>query len=104
MTSAPQSPLDAEREIDLARWRGALRRLWWLVAAGLGAAVLPRLAVDERRLETAVLELAPGVVANRTVAVVWSRMQPPRADAAAFVESARSACAGEGVREPLLAG
>ena len=75
-----------------------------LVAAGLGAAVLPRLAVDERRLETAVLELAPGVVANRTVAVVWSRMQPPRADAAAFVESARSACAGEGVREPLLAG
>jgi DNA-binding transcriptional LysR family regulator len=75
-----------------------------LVAAGLGAAVLPRLAVDERRLETAVLELAPGVVANRTVAVVWSRMQPPRADAAAFVDSARSACAGEGLREPLLAG
>ena len=75
-----------------------------LVAAGLGAAVLPRLAVDERRLETAVLELAPGVVGNRTVAVVWSRMQPPRADAAAFVESARSACAGEGLREPLLAG
>jgi DNA-binding transcriptional LysR family regulator len=75
-----------------------------LVAAGLGAAVLPRLAVDERRLETAVLELAPGVVANRTVAVVWSRMQPPRADASAFVESARSACAGEGLREPLLAG
>lgn len=37
MTSAPQSPLDAEREIDLARWRGALRRLWWLVAAGLVA-------------------------------------------------------------------
>jgi hypothetical protein len=51
-----------------------------------------------------VLDLAPGVVANRTVAVVWSRMQPPRADAAAFVESARSACAGEGLREPLLAG
>ncbi len=75
-----------------------------LVAAGLGAAVLPRLAVDERRLETAVLELAPGVVANRTVAVVWSRMQPPRADASAFVEAARSAAAGEMVREPLLAG
>jgi DNA-binding transcriptional LysR family regulator len=75
-----------------------------LVAAGLGAAVLPRLAVDERRLETAVLELAPGVVASRTVAVVWSRMQPPRADAASFVESARSVCAGEGLREPLLAG
>jgi uncharacterized protein involved in exopolysaccharide biosynthesis len=35
MTSAPQSGLDAEREIDLARWRAALTRLWWLVAAGL---------------------------------------------------------------------
>lgn len=37
MTSAPQSPLDGEREIDLARWRGALRRLWWLPGAGLVA-------------------------------------------------------------------
>jgi uncharacterized protein involved in exopolysaccharide biosynthesis len=35
MTSAPQPGLDAEREIDLARWRTALTRLWWLVAAGL---------------------------------------------------------------------
>lgn len=35
MTSAPQSGIDAEREIDLARWRAALTRLWWLVAAGL---------------------------------------------------------------------
>ena len=35
MTSAPQSGLEAEREIDFARWRVALSRLWWLVAAGL---------------------------------------------------------------------
>jgi len=35
MTSAPQPGLNAEREIDLARWRAALTRLWWLVAAGL---------------------------------------------------------------------
>jgi uncharacterized protein involved in exopolysaccharide biosynthesis len=27
--------LDAEREIDLARWRRALRALWWLPVAGL---------------------------------------------------------------------
>jgi len=27
--------LDAEREIDLARWRRALTALWWLPAAGL---------------------------------------------------------------------
>jgi uncharacterized protein involved in exopolysaccharide biosynthesis len=33
--SAPQSNLDAEREIDLARWRSALRQRWWLLAAGL---------------------------------------------------------------------
>ncbi len=33
--SAPQSNLDAEREIDLARWRSALRTRWWLLAAGL---------------------------------------------------------------------
>jgi uncharacterized protein involved in exopolysaccharide biosynthesis len=35
MTSAPQPALDGEREIDLARWRAAVRRLWWLVAGGL---------------------------------------------------------------------
>jgi DNA-binding transcriptional LysR family regulator len=74
-----------------------------LVAAGLGAAVLPRLAVDERRPETVVLELEDDVVANRMVAAVWSRMQPPRDDATAFVEAARAACAAERLREPLIA-
>jgi DNA-binding transcriptional LysR family regulator len=74
-----------------------------LVAAGLGAAVLPRLAVDERRAETVVLELDDGVIANRMVAAVWSTMQPPRADAAAFVEAAKSACSAEGRREPVIA-
>jgi uncharacterized protein involved in exopolysaccharide biosynthesis len=29
------SDLDAEREVDLVRWRGALVRLWWLPVAGL---------------------------------------------------------------------
>jgi DNA-binding transcriptional LysR family regulator len=66
-----------------------------LVAAGLGAAVVPRLAVDEQRAETAAVELAPGVVAARTIAVVWSRAQPRRQEAVAFVESARVACAHE---------
>jgi uncharacterized protein involved in exopolysaccharide biosynthesis len=36
----PESGLDAEREIDLARWRGAIGRLWWLVAAGLVAGAI----------------------------------------------------------------
>ena len=70
-----------------------------LVAAGLGAAVLPRLAADERRSDTMVADLEPGVVAPRTIAAVWCRMQPARSDAAAFVEAARSACAGERLRE-----
>jgi DNA-binding transcriptional LysR family regulator len=74
-----------------------------LVAAGLGAALLPRLATDERRQETVVLELEPGLIASRTIAVVWSRMQPPRADATAFVEAARAACDRVGSHETLLA-
>jgi DNA-binding transcriptional LysR family regulator len=74
-----------------------------LVAAGLGAAVLPRLATDERRAETQVVELAPGVIPARTVTAVWSRLQPLSSDAAAFVEAARSACAGERLREPSIA-
>ena len=44
-------------------------------------------------------DLEPGVVAPRTIAAVWCRMQPVRADASAFVEAARSACANERLRE-----
>lgn len=74
-----------------------------LVAAGLGAAVLPRLAVDTQRAETDVLPLADGLVAPRALAVAWSRLQPLTRDAAAFVEAARSACAAERLREPSIA-
>jgi DNA-binding transcriptional LysR family regulator len=74
-----------------------------LVAAGLGAAVMPRLATDDRRAETEVIELAGDVVAPRTIAAVWSRLQAMRKDAAAFVDAARSACAGERLREPSIA-
>jgi len=74
-----------------------------LVAAGLGAAVLPRVAVDDRRAETEVLPLADGVVSSRALAVVWSRSQPLRRDAAAFVDAARAACAPAPVREPSIA-
>jgi DNA-binding transcriptional LysR family regulator len=74
-----------------------------LVAAGLGAAIVPRVAADERRPETEVVELADGVVAARSIAAVWSRLQPLSRDAAAFVEAARSACAGERPREVSIA-
>jgi uncharacterized protein involved in exopolysaccharide biosynthesis len=34
--TAPRKPdFDAEREVDLARWRGALVALWWIPVAGL---------------------------------------------------------------------
>lgn len=36
MTTPRQSPdLDAEREVDLGRWKDALLRRWWLVVLGL---------------------------------------------------------------------
>jgi DNA-binding transcriptional LysR family regulator len=73
-----------------------------LVAAGLGAAVVPRLAADERRQDTVVVELETALVAPRTIAAVWSRMQPARSEASAFVEAARSACMAERLREPQL--
>ena len=75
-----------------------------LVAAGLGAGVVPGLATDGRRSGAVVVDLAPGLIAPRTIAVVWSRTQPLRADAAAFVEAARSVCVAERLREPALAG
>ena len=74
-----------------------------LVAAGLGAAIVPRVAADERRAETEVVDLADGVIAPRSIAAVWSRIQPLSRDAAAFVEAARSACAGERTREASIA-
>jgi uncharacterized protein involved in exopolysaccharide biosynthesis len=40
--------LDAEREVDLARWRRAVVRLWWLAAAGLVAGALVGLAFSHR--------------------------------------------------------
>jgi uncharacterized protein involved in exopolysaccharide biosynthesis len=35
MTAAPTPDLDAEREVDLGRWRRAVLRLWWLPVGGL---------------------------------------------------------------------
>ena len=75
-----------------------------LVAAGLGAAVVPELATDGRWAGTTILELAEGVVEPRAISIVWSRARPPRADAAAFLEAARSVCTIQQLREPALAG
>jgi hypothetical protein len=50
-----------------------------------------------------VVDLAEGVIAPRSIAAVWSRIQPLTRDAAAFVEAARSACAGERIHAASLA-
>lgn len=34
-TARPEAALEGEREIDLARWRSAVARRWWLLLAGL---------------------------------------------------------------------
>ena len=44
--SAPQSNLDAEREIDLARWRTALVARWWLLAITCVIGPLPTVALN----------------------------------------------------------
>jgi capsular polysaccharide biosynthesis protein len=40
MTAPRQTDVDAEREVDLARWRRALVALWWIPVAGLVAGAL----------------------------------------------------------------
>jgi hypothetical protein len=54
-------------------------------------------------VETEIAELVDGVIAPRSIAAVWSRIQPLSRDAAAFVEAARTACAGERPREASIA-
>lgn len=65
-----------------------------LVAAGLGAAIVRRLAADDSTAETAVLALdPPAAIAGCVIALVWNRERRLRKDAAAFVDAARSVCA-----------
>jgi uncharacterized protein involved in exopolysaccharide biosynthesis len=40
MTAARTTDVDAEREVDLARWRRALVALWWIPVAGLIAGAI----------------------------------------------------------------
>ena len=64
-----------------------------LVGAGLGAAIVPRLAVDEAAPETIVLELdPPDTISARVVALAWNRERRLRKEASAFADAARSVC------------
>src|SRR5277367_4758440 len=38
--STPETDPGAERDVDLARWRGALARGWWIVALGAVAGII----------------------------------------------------------------
>jgi molybdate transport repressor ModE-like protein len=62
-----------------------------LVAAGIGAAILPRLAVDEGDGQIAVRELSG--IPPRTLALVWHRDRIRPAAADAFVHAAQAVCA-----------
>ena len=65
-----------------------------LVGAGVGNAIVPRLAVDFADEQVAVVELAPDVpVQPRVVALFWHRDRYRSPAAQGFVEAAREVCA-----------
>ena len=78
-----------------------------LVGAGVGNAIVPRLAVDFADDRVAVIELAPDVpVQPRVVALFWHRDRYRSPAAQGFVEAAREVCAQvtaelDGVVQPL---
>jgi LysR family transcriptional activator of glutamate synthase operon len=76
----PRSSAAADDSLTLQR----------LVAAGLGAALLPRLALEDVE-GVRVLEL-PADVPPRAVAIAWHRDLEPRPAASAFVRAAVRAC------------
>ena len=78
-----------------------------LVAAGVGNAIVPRLAVDFADEQVSVVELAPDVpVQPRVIALFWHRDRYRSPAALGFVEAASEVCAQvtaelDGVVRPL---
>jgi DNA-binding transcriptional LysR family regulator len=78
-----------------------------LVGAGVGNAIVPRLAVDFADDQVSVVELGAGVpVQPRVIALFWHRDRYRSAAALGFVEAAREVCAQvtaelDGVVQPL---
>ncbi len=78
-----------------------------LVAAGVGNAIVPRLAVDFADEQVSVVELAPDVpVQPRVIALFWHRDRYRSPAALGFVEAASEVCAQvtaelDGVVQPL---
>ena len=64
------------------------------VGAGLGAAIVPRLAVDDADPETVLLDIdPPDAIAPRVLALAWNAERRLRDDAASFADTARIVCA-----------
>ncbi|HEY7196163.1 MAG TPA: LysR family transcriptional regulator [Gaiellaceae bacterium] len=63
-----------------------------LVAAGVGAACVPLLTVEQHDDRVAILELVPNV-SPRRIGVAWHRDRYRSPAAAAFIETAREICA-----------
>jgi DNA-binding transcriptional LysR family regulator len=64
-----------------------------LVAAGVGAALVPRLTMDPTDERTVLLEL-DGLLPPRLLGIVWHRDRYRSPTATAFIDVARSVCAG----------
>jgi uncharacterized protein involved in exopolysaccharide biosynthesis len=73
--------LDAEREIDLARWRRALKALWWLPLAGLlvGAVIGVALSLGGTSSYKATADISLGQPVSPGGVVIASFATNPRA-------------------------
>jgi uncharacterized protein involved in exopolysaccharide biosynthesis len=77
----PAADLEAEREIDLARWREAVVAQWWIVAAGLAAGVVvgALYSLSGGSIFQASVLLAPGQPFTPNGSPVLSYQSSPRA-------------------------
>jgi DNA-binding transcriptional LysR family regulator len=73
-----------------------------VVAAGLGAALVPRLTVDETDREVAVVDLG-GRVPDRIIGLAWHRDRFRTQAAEAFVDEAQALCAELSAAKPAAA-
>lgn len=73
-----------------------------VVAAGLGAALVPRLTVDETDPSVAVIDLG-GRVPDRMIGIAWHRDRFRTQAAEAFVAAAQTLCAELAAEKPVAA-
>ncbi len=76
----PAPELDAEREVDLSRWRSSLVGRWWLVAAGLvaGAVIGGIVSISGGSVWQASVLLSPAQAFSPSGAPVLNYNSSPR--------------------------